>query len=163
MLFAACTGIIDITLLSGKFRVKLADIDGPINEPSQLIRKKGKISSNLRRRKYNGAVDAGEIVRPTANIFSSEMPGFLKQFISICCCTSAREKLCTLVELFFLLLFLSGLLDEIKAILSTSWHMKWEILVHFVPFVMILVAFIAFIRWNGSIVLGIIHLSVFFI
>ncbi|XP_056170623.1 dol-P-Glc:Glc(2)Man(9)GlcNAc(2)-PP-Dol alpha-1,2-glucosyltransferase isoform X1 [Syzygium oleosum] len=121
ILFAACTGIIDITLLSGKFHVKVADIDGPINEPSQLIRKKGKISSNLRRRKYNGAVDAGEIVRPTANIFSSEMP---------------------------------GLLDEIKAILSTSWHMKWEILVHFVPFVMILVAFIAFIRWNGSIVLG---------
>ncbi|KAI6675052.1 hypothetical protein NL676_002958 [Syzygium grande] len=121
VLFAACTGIIDITLLSGKFHVKIADIDGPINEPSQLIRKKGKISSNLRRRKYNGAVDAGEIVRPTANIFSSEMP---------------------------------GLLDEIKAILSASWHMKWEILVHFVPFVMILVAFIAFIRWNGSIVLG---------
>lgn len=124
MLLAACAGIIDVTLLSGKCHVKVADIDGSINDPSQPIQKNSNISSNLRRRKNNGAVDTDEIVRPTANILSSEMP---------------------------------GLLDEIKAILLTSWHKKWDISVQFVPFVMILMAFIAFIRWNGGIVLGKIH------
>ncbi|KAK4772879.1 hypothetical protein SAY87_027898 [Trapa incisa] len=48
----------------------------------------------------------------------------------------------------------AGLLDEIKVILSTSWSKKWEILITFSPFFMVLAAFLAFIWWNGSIVLG---------
>uniref|UniRef100_A0A7N0UFT4 Dol-P-Glc:Glc(2)Man(9)GlcNAc(2)-PP-Dol alpha-1,2-glucosyltransferase n=3 Tax=Kalanchoe fedtschenkoi TaxID=63787 RepID=A0A7N0UFT4_KALFE len=45
-------------------------------------------------------------------------------------------------------------IDEVQFILLTSWHLKWEILVSFSPFLLVLLAFLAFIRWNGSIVLG---------
>ncbi|XP_028783489.1 dol-P-Glc:Glc(2)Man(9)GlcNAc(2)-PP-Dol alpha-1,2-glucosyltransferase isoform X1 [Neltuma alba] len=48
----------------------------------------------------------------------------------------------------------SGLLEDIWAILLTLWHMKWELLFSFSPFVMVLVAFVLFVLWNGSIVLG---------
>nr|GEW93572.1 dol-P-Glc:Glc(2)Man(9)GlcNAc(2)-PP-Dol alpha-1,2-glucosyltransferase isoform X1 [Tanacetum cinerariifolium] len=48
----------------------------------------------------------------------------------------------------------SGLFSEIWSILLTSWHLKWELLVSFSPFFALLVAFVAFIVWNGSIVLG---------
>ncbi|KAK9195826.1 hypothetical protein WN943_003952 [Citrus x changshan-huyou] len=48
----------------------------------------------------------------------------------------------------------SGLLGEIQDIILTSWHMKWGILVSFSPFLLALLAFIAFIHWNGSVVLG---------
>ncbi|PWA86004.1 DIE2/ALG10 family [Artemisia annua] len=48
----------------------------------------------------------------------------------------------------------NGLFSEIWSILLTSWHLKWELLVSFSPFVALLVAFVAFIVWNGSIVLG---------
>ncbi|KAJ6699601.1 ALPHA-12-GLUCOSYLTRANSFERASE ALG10 [Salix purpurea] len=47
-----------------------------------------------------------------------------------------------------------GFLDEIKAICLTSWHMKSKLLFSFSPFLVVLVAFVAFVRWNGSVVLG---------
>ncbi|RDX94226.1 Dol-P-Glc:Glc(2)Man(9)GlcNAc(2)-PP-Dol alpha-1,2-glucosyltransferase [Mucuna pruriens] len=50
--------------------------------------------------------------------------------------------------------FSSGFADEIWAIISTSWYMKWELLISFSPFLMVLVAFILFVYWNGSVVLG---------
>ncbi|KAB1224100.1 Dol-P-Glc:Glc(2)Man(9)GlcNAc(2)-PP-Dol alpha-1,2-glucosyltransferase [Morella rubra] len=48
----------------------------------------------------------------------------------------------------------SGLLDEVQVIFLTLWHRKWELLLSFSPFLMVLMAFLAFVRWNGSIVLG---------
>ncbi|XP_061369279.1 dol-P-Glc:Glc(2)Man(9)GlcNAc(2)-PP-Dol alpha-1,2-glucosyltransferase-like isoform X2 [Gastrolobium bilobum] len=48
----------------------------------------------------------------------------------------------------------SGLVDEIWAILLTLWHMKWELLISFSPFLMVVVAFLSFVYWNGSVVLG---------
>lgn len=48
----------------------------------------------------------------------------------------------------------SGFLDEIKAICLTSWNMKSKLLFSFSPFFIVLVAFVAFVRWNGSVVLG---------
>ncbi|KAF7845496.1 dol-P-Glc:Glc(2)Man(9)GlcNAc(2)-PP-Dol alpha-1,2-glucosyltransferase isoform X1 [Senna tora] len=48
----------------------------------------------------------------------------------------------------------SGLFDDIWAILFTLRHMKWELLISFSPFLMVLVAFVLFVFWNGSIVLG---------
>ncbi|KAG7964786.1 hypothetical protein I3843_09G188300 [Carya illinoinensis] len=48
----------------------------------------------------------------------------------------------------------SGLLDEIQVILLTSWHKKQQLLVSFSPFLMVLMVFLAFVRWNGSVVLG---------
>lgn len=47
-----------------------------------------------------------------------------------------------------------GLLDEIRALLLSSWNLKWELLISFSPFFLVLVAFIAFVLWNGSVVLG---------
>ncbi|KAK2972380.1 hypothetical protein RJ640_014438 [Escallonia rubra] len=38
----------------------------------------------------------------------------------------------------------SGLYDEIQDILLMAWHLKWELLVSFSPFVLVLVAFVAF-------------------
>lgn len=49
---------------------------------------------------------------------------------------------------------LSGLVDEIQFILLQSWHLKWEILVSFSPFFFVLGAFVSFVYWNGSVVLG---------
>ncbi|KAL2250517.1 UNVERIFIED_CONTAM: Dol-P-Glc:Glc(2)Man(9)GlcNAc(2)-PP-Dol alpha-1,2-glucosyltransferase [Sesamum indicum] len=48
----------------------------------------------------------------------------------------------------------SGLFDEIQNIIIISWNHFWELLVSFSPFFMVFVAFVAFVRWNGSIVLG---------
>ncbi|KAL8245918.1 hypothetical protein R6Q59_007134 [Mikania micrantha] len=48
----------------------------------------------------------------------------------------------------------SGLFSEIQGILLVLWHLKWELLVSFSPFVALLLAFAAFVVWNGSIVLG---------
>ncbi|KAK3031721.1 hypothetical protein RJ639_035307, partial [Escallonia herrerae] len=47
-----------------------------------------------------------------------------------------------------------GLFDEIQDILLMAWHLKWELLVSFSPFVLVLAAFVAFVGWNGSVVLG---------
>ncbi|OVA06260.1 Glucosyltransferase Alg10 [Macleaya cordata] len=48
----------------------------------------------------------------------------------------------------------SGLLDEIKVILLRMWNLKLEVLVSFGPFFVVFVAFVMFVFWNGSIVLG---------
>ncbi|VVB12944.1 unnamed protein product [Arabis nemorensis] len=48
----------------------------------------------------------------------------------------------------------SGLVYEIFAVISTSWTMKWEILVKFSPFIVVVVGFGIFILWNGGVVLG---------
>ncbi|KAK7395307.1 hypothetical protein VNO78_15858 [Psophocarpus tetragonolobus] len=48
----------------------------------------------------------------------------------------------------------TGFADEIWAILSTLWYMKWELLISFIPFLMVVVAFLLFVYWNGSVVLG---------
>nr|XP_043635127.1 dol-P-Glc:Glc(2)Man(9)GlcNAc(2)-PP-Dol alpha-1,2-glucosyltransferase isoform X2 [Erigeron canadensis] len=48
----------------------------------------------------------------------------------------------------------SDLFGEIWSISSVAWHLKWELLVSFSPFFALLVAFAAFVVWNGSIVLG---------
>ncbi|KAJ0244062.1 Dol-P-Glc:Glc(2)Man(9)GlcNAc(2)-PP-Dol alpha-1,2-glucosyltransferase [Hirschfeldia incana] len=48
----------------------------------------------------------------------------------------------------------SGLVYDVYAVISTSWDMKWKILVKFSPFIVVVVAFVIFILWNGGIVLG---------
>ncbi|KAK6942960.1 Alpha-2-glucosyltransferase Alg10 [Dillenia turbinata] len=49
---------------------------------------------------------------------------------------------------------LSGFLDEVQAILLRTWRMKFQLVVSFSPFFVILAAFVAFAWWNGGIVLG---------
>ncbi|XP_073026341.1 dol-P-Glc:Glc(2)Man(9)GlcNAc(2)-PP-Dol alpha-1,2-glucosyltransferase isoform X2 [Primulina eburnea] len=48
----------------------------------------------------------------------------------------------------------SGLFDEIWDVIIISWHFLWELLATFSPFFVIFTAFVAFVCWNGSIVLG---------
>ncbi|KAF6137773.1 hypothetical protein GIB67_040481 [Kingdonia uniflora] len=48
----------------------------------------------------------------------------------------------------------SGLIDEIRDILVRLWHLKWEFLVSFGSFFLVLVVFVMFVIWNGSVVLG---------
>ncbi|XP_073313135.1 dol-P-Glc:Glc(2)Man(9)GlcNAc(2)-PP-Dol alpha-1,2-glucosyltransferase isoform X2 [Primulina huaijiensis] len=48
----------------------------------------------------------------------------------------------------------SGLFDEIWDVIIISWHFLWELLATFSPFFVIFMAFVAFVCWNGSIVLG---------
>ncbi|KAI8556623.1 hypothetical protein RHMOL_Rhmol05G0268600 [Rhododendron molle] len=48
----------------------------------------------------------------------------------------------------------SGFIEEIQDTFLTAWLLKWELLVSFSPFFLVLVAFVAFVCWNGSIVLG---------
>ncbi|GER54370.1 Dol-P-Glc:Glc(2)Man(9)GlcNAc(2)-PP-Dol alpha-1,2-glucosyltransferase [Striga asiatica] len=48
----------------------------------------------------------------------------------------------------------SGLVDEILDIIVISWNHFWEIFVSLSPFFMVFVAFLGFVYWNGSIVLG---------
>ncbi|KAL9250248.1 Dol-P-Glc:Glc(2)Man(9)GlcNAc(2)-PP-Dol alpha-1,2-glucosyltransferase-like protein [Drosera capensis] len=46
------------------------------------------------------------------------------------------------------------LVDEIRTIMFRAWYMKQQLFILFSPFLLVLVAFIAFVRWNGSILLG---------
>ncbi|KAL6138722.1 hypothetical protein ACLB2K_064001 [Fragaria x ananassa] len=50
--------------------------------------------------------------------------------------------------------YTSGIIHETKVIFQKLWHMKLEFVVSFIPFIMVFAAFVAFVRWNGSIVLG---------
>ncbi|CAL9228888.1 unnamed protein product [Arabidopsis halleri] len=48
----------------------------------------------------------------------------------------------------------SGLVYDVYTVISTSWNMKWRVLIKFSPFIFVVVAFGIFILWNGGIVLG---------
>ncbi|CAI9264810.1 unnamed protein product [Lactuca saligna] len=48
----------------------------------------------------------------------------------------------------------TGLFSEIWSILLAAWNLKFELFVSFSPFFALLLAFAAFVVWNGSIVLG---------
>ncbi|XP_077239075.1 dol-P-Glc:Glc(2)Man(9)GlcNAc(2)-PP-Dol alpha-1,2-glucosyltransferase-like [Tasmannia lanceolata] len=48
----------------------------------------------------------------------------------------------------------SGLLGEFLDIFLRLWCLKWRILVDFAPFLVVLLAFVAFVLWNGGVVLG---------
>ncbi|CAL9773664.1 unnamed protein product [Musa acuminata subsp. burmannicoides] len=48
----------------------------------------------------------------------------------------------------------AGFFDEILDVISKLWNLKWKVAIAFAPFVMVLLAFVTFVIWNGSIVLG---------
>nr|XP_010915299.1 dol-P-Glc:Glc(2)Man(9)GlcNAc(2)-PP-Dol alpha-1,2-glucosyltransferase isoform X1 [Elaeis guineensis]XP_019705140.1 dol-P-Glc:Glc(2)Man(9)GlcNAc(2)-PP-Dol alpha-1,2-glucosyltransferase isoform X1 [Elaeis guineensis]XP_029119021.1 dol-P-Glc:Glc(2)Man(9)GlcNAc(2)-PP-Dol alpha-1,2-glucosyltransferase isoform X1 [Elaeis guineensis] len=47
-----------------------------------------------------------------------------------------------------------GFIDEILDTTLRLWCFKWKVLLSFAPFIMVALAFLAFVIWNGSIVLG---------
>ncbi|KAK8918802.1 hypothetical protein KSP39_PZI021766 [Platanthera zijinensis] len=47
-----------------------------------------------------------------------------------------------------------GLMNDICDLSLMFWHLKWNVLVTFFPFLLVLVAFVAFVFHNGGIVLG---------
>ncbi|PKA61908.1 alpha-1,2-glucosyltransferase [Apostasia shenzhenica] len=48
----------------------------------------------------------------------------------------------------------SGFMDEIMEVTLKFWYFKWKVLVTFFPYIIVLVAFLAFVILNGGIVLG---------
>ncbi|CAI9098223.1 OLC1v1034833C1 [Oldenlandia corymbosa var. corymbosa] len=48
----------------------------------------------------------------------------------------------------------AGLHKEVLDLIFKSWELKWKLLSSFIPFLFVLSAFVAFVLWNGSIVLG---------
>ncbi|KAF3794068.1 Dol-P-GlcGlc(2)Man(9)GlcNAc(2)-PP-Dol alpha-1-2-glucosyltransferase [Nymphaea thermarum] len=48
----------------------------------------------------------------------------------------------------------SGLLDEVHTIICRLWYLKFEILISFLLYLVVLLIFVAFVLWNGGIVLG---------
>ncbi|XP_065633820.1 dol-P-Glc:Glc(2)Man(9)GlcNAc(2)-PP-Dol alpha-1,2-glucosyltransferase isoform X2 [Quercus suber] len=123
MLFVACTGVINITLVRPRDNVEVNDIDTAIRKSNRTTSNDDVTSgSNLRLRKFSNSPGTDKHSMPSASLVSTNHS--------------------------------SGLLDEVKVIFLALWHMKWELLVSFSPFLTVFVAFLAFIRWNGSVVLG---------
>uniref|UniRef100_A0A0D9W6U9 Dol-P-Glc:Glc(2)Man(9)GlcNAc(2)-PP-Dol alpha-1,2-glucosyltransferase n=1 Tax=Leersia perrieri TaxID=77586 RepID=A0A0D9W6U9_9ORYZ len=48
----------------------------------------------------------------------------------------------------------SSFTEEIWDIIFKLWNSKYKVLIDFIPFAMVLVVFVAFVIWNGGIVLG---------
>ncbi|WOL08428.1 hypothetical protein Cni_G17181 [Canna indica] len=48
----------------------------------------------------------------------------------------------------------TGFFGEILNVALKLWSLKWKVIIAFLPFLLILLAFVAFVIWNGSIVLG---------
>ena len=61
-----------------------------------------------------------------------------------------------------LITLMAGFVDEAVAIFETIFRMKKQLFVSFLPFIFVLAAFVAFVRWNGSVVLGNFHPSSLF-
>ncbi|XP_050261705.1 dol-P-Glc:Glc(2)Man(9)GlcNAc(2)-PP-Dol alpha-1,2-glucosyltransferase-like isoform X3 [Quercus robur] len=123
MLFVACTGVINNTLVCTRDNVEENNIDTAIRKTNRSTSNDNVTSnSNLRRRKFSNALGTDKQSTPSASFFSANHS--------------------------------SGLLDEVEVILLALWHRKWELLVSFSPFLMVFVSFLAFVHWNGSVVLG---------
>lgn len=60
------------------------------------------------------------------------------------------------------LVLIADLIDNIEEISLTSWYIKGNFLVVCSPYLILLVAFIGFVCWNGSIVLGTSYLDFLF-
>ncbi|KAI3953111.1 hypothetical protein MKW98_020306 [Papaver atlanticum] len=124
MLFVACSGIINFTLLPNyKDKVQPDDQDVSIGDNDGLADNKGTpVKSNLRKRKMDNP----------SSVVKNPIPKSVDA-------TS---------------LYTSGLLDEARVILLRMWNLKVEVLISFGPFLAVFLAFIVFVFWNGSIVLG---------
>eukprot|EP00268_Persea_americana_P018828 TRINITY_DN19626_c0_g1_i5.p1 TRINITY_DN19626_c0_g1~~TRINITY_DN19626_c0_g1_i5.p1 ORF type:complete len:512 (+),score=41.58 TRINITY_DN19626_c0_g1_i5:227-1762(+) len=48
----------------------------------------------------------------------------------------------------------AGMIGEVQDIIAGLWSLKWEFLMSFTPYILVLAAFIAFVIRNGSVVLG---------
>ncbi|ONK62262.1 uncharacterized protein A4U43_C07F2030 [Asparagus officinalis] len=48
----------------------------------------------------------------------------------------------------------SGFIDEVLDTALKLWNRKWQVLITFAPFLMVLMSFVTFVIWNGGIVLG---------
>lgn len=64
---------------------------------------------------------------------------------------------------FGLLFFAAGIGEEFHDILIKFWCFKWNLLTLFTPFIIVLVSFLSFVIWNGSIVLGMVFLAIGFV
>ncbi|XP_010673048.2 dol-P-Glc:Glc(2)Man(9)GlcNAc(2)-PP-Dol alpha-1,2-glucosyltransferase isoform X2 [Beta vulgaris subsp. vulgaris] len=124
MLFVACDGVIDMFLIDRQ-SLGVQKSSISVDEKDRVIPKDDFAAKpGVRRRKMKGTLDAP----------SSAVTGGYEVALS-------RSHL-------------SGMFDEIQYLIVQAWHLKWELVVSFSPFVVVLGAFIAFVYWNGSVVLG---------
>ncbi|XP_021835936.2 dol-P-Glc:Glc(2)Man(9)GlcNAc(2)-PP-Dol alpha-1,2-glucosyltransferase isoform X2 [Spinacia oleracea] len=124
MLFVACDGVIDM-LLVNRQSVGIQKSDISIAEKNRISPKDNfSAKPGVRRRKMKGTQD---VPFPTV--------------------TGGNEATLSGSHL-------SGLFDEFQYIIIQAWHLKWELMVSFTPFILVLGAFVSFVYWNGSVVLG---------
>lgn len=170
-------------------KVKVDELNESVKETGRLIHNDSiSASSNMRRRKANSGVNASKYSTITATgSLATQSSGFnlhlgcvfvIGELLPSCTLQIPYPSLmgpknelanfvCPAQRRFFFILnanyifwhYIAGFLDEIREICLTSWHMKWKLFISFSPFFMVLVAFVAFVRWNGSVVLGTTRIS----
>ncbi|KAL9232636.1 hypothetical protein vseg_007722 [Gypsophila vaccaria] len=93
----------------------------------------------------------GEKVKTTFKFDSTVNSGLRRRKSSVNALTPA---ICTGHEADISKSYLSGLIDEIYSLVVRAWQLKRELVISFSPFVLVLGLFVAFVYYNGSIVLG---------
>lgn len=124
VLFVACTGIINISLTRGKHDDNRKTAVSDVSIKHGVAYATGTNTEHFNLRKRK-IVKSGDVVEHSSSSSHASCPPFS-----------------------------SGFVDEIWTILLTLWYMKWELLISFSPFLMVLAAFLLFVYWNGSVVLG---------
>ncbi|KAJ4842680.1 hypothetical protein Tsubulata_014902 [Turnera subulata] len=125
VLFVACTGVMYITTAHRKESMKEVGVNvSRMKTALSIFKNSVSVHPSLRKRKAKSAVDTSKHFETSENGSSN---------------VHSSD---------------AGFLEEFQSLFSTSWHIKWKLLLLFCPFFLVLVAFIAFVRWNGSVVLG---------
>uniref|UniRef100_A0A803MJ51 Dol-P-Glc:Glc(2)Man(9)GlcNAc(2)-PP-Dol alpha-1,2-glucosyltransferase n=1 Tax=Chenopodium quinoa TaxID=63459 RepID=A0A803MJ51_CHEQI len=171
MLFVACGGVIDM-LLANRLSVDIQKSNLSISEKDQITPTDGFVAKpGIRRRKMKSTLHVPRLSATgddESAFLQSHLSGDLCIFLIFQFLRNAQKDKYTRILLISGEIIIwwacgysmdcmddcGGLLDEIQYILVQAWHSKWELVVSFSPFLFVLVAFVAFVYWNGSVVLG---------
>nr|GMC79041.1 dol-P-Glc:Glc(2)Man(9)GlcNAc(2)-PP-Dol alpha-1,2-glucosyltransferase isoform X1 [Ipomoea batatas] len=125
VLFIACNGVLDFSLAHRKDNRVYADFKVVQEDTLSSSSQSSTMGSNVRKRRTVSHANR-------------------KSHLNGQTTASSTHHISEHTELF----------DEIREVISSSWQMKWDLLASFSPFFITLVAFVTFVYWNGSIVLG---------
>ncbi|CAN1142765.1 Dol-P-Glc:Glc(2)Man(9)GlcNAc(2)-PP-Dol alpha-1,2-glucosyltransferase [Linum perenne] len=135
VLFVACVGVIDVA--SPRLKEESETVDLRVIGDERL-----KPVSNYR------VAAVGNLRRRKPSVENNNNPVYVRNTSMV------KNSNPTLDRSPSLIINTRGLHDEIRTICLKSWQIKWRLLLSFSPFFMVLVGFAAFVRWNGSVVLG---------
>ncbi|CAN1849634.1 Dol-P-Glc:Glc(2)Man(9)GlcNAc(2)-PP-Dol alpha-1,2-glucosyltransferase [Linum perenne] len=135
VLFVACVGVIDVA--SPRLKEESETVDLRVIGDERL-----KPVSNYR------VAAVGNLRRRKPSMENNNNPVYVRNTSMV------KNSNPTLDRSPSLIINTRGLHDEIRTICLKSWQIKWRLLLSFSPFFMVLVGFAAFVRWNGSVVLG---------